>query len=391
MTALAQTGAVVALGLRTLPQRALSSVVIVTSVAGVVATLVAALALAASIGRVLARTGHPDRAIIMSSGSVSEAVSSLSREMVKTISTAPGVLRSNGVPLASPEVVMSVRIPKHHSQVRAGIVLRGVTPTAFTLRPEILMVAGRPFRHGLREVIVGRAAQSRFDGLEIGKRVWLRDGEWTIVGVFESGDSHESEMWCDAETLLTGLAQNSFSTVFVKLTTPASFDELAAALSSNPALPIEVLRESAFFERQSREISAVVYRFANVVGVIMAMGALFGAINTMYTAVRDRAVEIGTLRALGFRPYCLAVATLSESLLLAIAGALVGSALAWLVFNGNVAGADGSDAQVVFKIYVGPELALIGVLWAVAVGLIGGVFPAFKAATLAPASVMRGQ
>ena len=239
-------------------------------------------------------------------------------------------------------------------------------------------------------MIVGRGAQREFQGLEIGSRVALRDSQWTIVGVFETGgDAHESSLLADADTLLSAYSRTAVNSVTVLLESPAAFDEFKTALTTNPTLSVSVERELDYFQRQSERSSTILEIVTKFVAGIMALGALFAALNTMYSAVSTRAVEIATLRALGFGSGGVVVSVLAESLVLALVGAVVGAAVAWLLFGGNTISLGGGTSSLVFRMHVSPALLGIGVAWACAVGLLGGLLPALRAARIPVATALR--
>jgi putative ABC transport system permease protein len=273
------------------------------------------------------------------------------------------------------------------------VTFRGVSAKSFATRPEIKIIEGRVFRPGVRELIVGKAAQARFKGLQLGSRITSNDSEWTVVGVFESdGDAHESELIADADTVLSAYHRTTFNSVTVWLESPAAFDSVKAQVTTNPTLSLDVRHEAEYYDQQSKGFGTFLSIIANLIGVVMAIGAIFGALNTMYSAVSARAVEIATLRALGFSSAGVVVSVFVEAVTLAIAGALIGAALAWLVFNGNtvstISGRTGL-AQVAFHLRIGFGLVLVGVAWAIVVGLIGGLFPAIRAGRLPVAAALR--
>jgi putative ABC transport system permease protein len=261
------------------------------------------------------------------------------------------------------------------------------------VRPEIKLTAGRNFKPGLREVIVGRAVLERFSGLGVGSSFSSGVAEWTIVGLFESGgDAHESELLADADTVLSAYSRSSFNSVTIWLDNPSSFESIKDSISTNATYSLDVRHESDYYEQQSKRFGRFLSVIANVVGIVMAFGAIFGALNTMYTAVSTRAVEIATLRALGFGAVGVIVSVFVEALLLALIGALIGATLAWVAFNGNtVSTISGgySLTQVTFNLKVGPDLLVIGIVWACAVGLLGALFPAIRAARTSVADALR--
>ena len=391
MNVLKQIVAVTAMGLRSLPQRKLSSSVVVIGIAGVVAVIVSVFGMTRSMSASLVAAGHADRAIVLRAGATSEISSTLLTDAVATIKDAPGIARMHdGRAAASGEFVTAINLLRQEDGSRAGISIRGIEPAAASLRPEIKIVAGRSFTPGLREVIVGRGVAAEFQGLQIGDQLALRDSRWSVVGVFESGrDVNESTLMTDAATLLSAYQRTAVNSVTVQLASPAAFDELKAALTTNPTLSVSVERESEYYARESEEAGRIFGLVTTVVGGIMALGALFAALNTMYSAVSSRARDIATLRALGFGAGGVVASVLIESLLLALVGALLGAAIAWALFNGNTVSMGGGISSLVFEMRVTPALLGIGMLWACVVGFFGGLFPAVRAARLPVAMALR--
>ncbi|HET9391360.1 MAG TPA: ABC transporter permease [Steroidobacteraceae bacterium] len=376
-----QTGALSLLSARSLPQRLGASCVILVGIAGVVGVLVSILAMVTGLLQIANRSAHADRAVVMSSGTDSETLSNLSRDAVRSIADARGVRRdANNRPLASAEVLVLVHLP-----LRAGgsgnLTLRGVSANAFALRPELHVVAGRMFNPMLRELIVGRTAQRQFRDLQVGRRLLVRGAEWTVVGVFDGpGDQHESEMMTGVEVLQSTFQRNAFQSVTVQLDSAASFGEFRASLAGNPSLAIEVLRESDYYLHQSRAFARLLTVVAYLVGSIMAIGAIFGALNTMYAAVSARSVEIATLRVLGFEPGPIVTSVFAEALGLAALGGGLGGALAWLLFSGHAISTNGGGfTQLSVPVVVNAGLVGIGILWACVIGMVGASLPALRA------------
>jgi putative ABC transport system permease protein len=392
MNMLRQIRAVTWMNLSSIPQRFGASSVIVVGIAGVVAVLISVLAMATGFKRTIVATGRDDRAIVLRGGSDSELASTLSREATLTIMDAPGIRKdSAGKPIASAEAVVVVDMPKKSTDTGANVTIRGIGAAAMALRPEIHMVAGRMFQRGLRELIVGNGAQAQFKGLDVGSHIALRGSDWTIVGAFESnGDSHESELLADGETVLSAYRRNLYQSVVVLLESQDAFAAFKNSLTTNPQLSVAVMREHDYYAKQSQRMSNVLSFIAYVVGGIMAVGALFGALNTMYSAVSVRSREIATLRAIGFGASAVVLSVLIEAMLLSVVGALIGAGLAWIFFNGNVVSTLGSNfTQVVFRLAVGPSLVVLGIVWACVIGLVGGLFPAIRAARLPVATALR--
>lgn len=392
MNMLRQIRAVTWMNLTSIPQRFGTSSVIVVGIAGVVAVLISVLAMATGFKRTIVATGRDDRAIVLRGGSESELASTLSREATLTIMDAPGIRKdSAGKPIASAEAVVVVDMPKKSNDSGANVTIRGVGAQGMALRPEIHIVAGRVFQQGLRELIVGSGAQAQFKGLDVGSHIALRGSDWTIVGAFDSnGDSHESELLADGETVLSAYRRNLYQSVVVRLESKDSFAAFKNSLTTNPQLSVDVMREHDYYAKQSQRMSNVLSFIAYVVGGIMAVGALFGALNTMYSAVSVRSREIATLRAIGFGASAVVVSVLIEAMLLSVIGALIGAGLACVFFNGNVVSTLGSNfTQVVFRLAVGPSLVVLGIVWACVIGLVGGLFPAIRAARLPVATALR--
>ncbi len=388
-----QIAAVTAMNLRSLPQRLTASLVLVIGVAGVVGVLVSVLGMATGLNRTFASTGDPSRAIVLHKAATSEGFSNVEFGWLGPIEDAPGVLRGpRGELAASPEYAVGVNLPKRSDGGEAGVTVRGITAAAFLVHPEWRIVAGRMFRPGLREIVVGSAAAAEFSGLDIGRHVELGSNDWTVVGRFTSGgDSHDSEILGDVHTLISAFNWGAYSSVTVRLDSPASFDRFRRALNANPSLEIDVDREQDYYRGQAQQISGLLYIVSTVVGTIMAIGAIFTALNTLYSTVAARTGEIATLRAIGFGPAGVVVSVLAEAMLLSVLGALLGAAVAWLLFNGNTlsTGSGQFNSEVAFRLLVPPSLIGVGIAWACAIGLLGGLLPAIRAARLPVAVALR--
>jgi len=392
MSLFKQIGAVTLMNLQSIPSRLGSSLVIVVGIAGVVGVLISVLAMATGFSKALNNTGRPDRAIVLRGGSTSELGSTISRDNALTILDAPGVRKTaEGKPIGSAEVILIVDLPQKGSDSGVNVTLRGIGPEGFDARPEIKLIAGRMFQPAVRELIVGKSAQAQFKGLEIGSHIALRDSDWTVVGQFESGgDAHESEILADAETVMSAYRRNLFQSVTVLLDDVAAFDGFKDALTTNPTLSVDVKREPEYYAGLSKTLKMILFFVAYVVGGIMAVGALFGALNTMYSAVSARSLEIATLRAIGFGAGAVVVSVFVEALLLSLVGGLIGAAAAWLFFNGNTVNTLGANfTQVVFHLTVTPQLLASGIIWACFIGVLGGLFPAIRAARLPVATALR--
>jgi putative ABC transport system permease protein len=386
-----QIASVTAMNLRSVPQRIGSSSVIVVGIAGVVAVILSVFGLTRSLSDAVLATGSPDRAIVLRAGATGEFSSTLPVDAVATIKDAPGIAHgADGTPAATANFVAAVNLNRKEDGNRAGLAVRGVDPAVMAVRPEMKLVSGRMFTPGLRELIVGRSALEEFRNVGIGDEVVLRDGPWTVVGVFESGrDAIESSLITDAATLLSAYQRIAVNSVTVRLESPSAFDELKTALTTNPTLSVSVERETDFYRRESQDANQVFGLVGIAVGVFMSLGAIFAALNTMYSAVSVRTREIATLRAIGFGAGGVIVSVLVEALLLALIGAAVGGSIAWLMFNGNSVALGDSTGSIVFQMQVTPALLALGVALACSVGLIGGLLPAVRAARLPVATALR--
>ncbi len=381
---LKQIAAVTLMNLRSLPQRWTTAWVIVIGIAVTVAVLVSVQAMALGFQKTLGHTGRPDRVIVLRGGSQAELNSTMTRDNTLTIMDAPGIRKdADGKPIASAEMVDVIALPQKSNGSPANVSIRGVGAKAFELRPEIHLVAGRMFQPAVREIIVGKAAQTQFKGLDLGGHIAFRDSDWTVVGVFESGgDSHESEMWGDADTVMSAFRRGTYmSSVTAMLESAEAFDSFKDALTKDPSLTVDAQREPDYYASQSKRLNTLLNFIAYFVVAIRAIGANFGAFYTIYYAVAARAVEIDTLRAIGLGGASVVDSVFVESLLLALLGGSIGALLAWLFFNGNVVNTLGSNfTQVVFHLSVSPGLLVGGVIWACMIGVIGGLFPAMRAA-----------
>jgi putative ABC transport system permease protein len=272
----------------------------------------------------------------------------------------------------------------------ANITLRGVEPAGFALRPQVRIIAGRNFTPGLRELIVGRGVLAQFQGANLGQVVRMRGSEWTVVGEFESGDSHESEMWTDINVARSTFGRIGSSSVLAALDEPDGFERLKAAIAAEPRLSMDVLREQDYFSSQTRQFRATIGVLAGVVTVIMGLGAVFAALNSMYAAVAARGKEIATLRALGFGGFPVVVSVMIEALLLALGGAMLGALIAYLLFNNLSVSTLGQNfTQVVFSFKVTPALVVRGLVIALFIGMLGGFLPALRAARLPVTTSLR--
>ncbi|MCY4743618.1 ABC transporter permease [Pelomonas sp. UHG3] len=391
----AQARSVASVGISTLTQRLGSSAVIVVGIAGVVGVLVALLAMAEGYTRTQRNAGSLDTAIVLRGASANEVSSSLSRDDLVQIEQAPGVAKNaKGEPIVSAETVVAANLPIRGSKTRdeGSAQVRGISEAAFVVRPNAKIVEGRTFQPGLRELIVGKGAVRQFEGLQVGATLKLGNQPWTIVGIFASGDAMESELWADAKVVNDAYKRGSGrNSATVKLERPEAIQAFSAALEGNPQLKVKAMTTLAFFSKQGEQMAKVLRIIGITVGAIMAVGAVFGALNTMFAAVASRAREIATLRAIGFRGLPVVVAVMLETTLLALLGGLIGGGVAWLLFNGFEAStmSAGSVGKLSFNLAVSPGLLWEGIKWALAIGFVGGLFPAVRAASLPVTTALR--
>ena len=393
---LSQTLAITGLNLRSVPERWGPSLVIVIGLAGVVAVFTALLAMAQGFQTTLQDAGRADNAIILRGGSGAELNSGFGGDSADLIKLGPGIRKgSDGRPLASGELMVITELfKKGETRTGANVTMRGVEPASFELRPQLRIIEGRKFEPGLREVIVGAGVARQFEGAQIGEVLRMRGSDWTVVGIFEAGDANDSEMWVDAGSAQSAFNRgNGFSAVRVGLESPAALETLAQALSADPRLTVEVLNERTYYSKQSEGIRGQIMILAVLVTVIMAIGAMFAALNTMYSAVATRTREIATLRAIGFGGLPVLVSVMIEAVVLALAGGLIGAGIAWALFDNLSVSTlnQGSFTQVVFAFQVSFGLVLAGLVVAVAIGFLGGLLPAIRAARLPVTTALRTQ
>jgi len=390
-----QAASVTGVGISTLRQRLGSSSVVVIGIAGVVAVLVALLAMGEGYSETLRKTGSDDTAIVLRGGSASEVSSVLTRDSILVIEQAPGIARDKqSKPIVSGEIVVAANLPVKGGAPddEGSVQVRGVGDQAWALRPNVKIIAGRAFQPGMRELVVGQGAQRQFAGLQPGHEIKLGAQTWNVVGVFASHDAYDSEIWGDANVVADTYRRGSSRTsVFAKLTDAKGLDAFKAALAGDPRLQVDVDTTLNYFSKQSEGMSKVMRVMGMTVGSIMAIGAIFGALNTMFAAVAARAREIATLRAIGFRGVPVVVAVMLETMLLALLGGVIGGLLAWLIFNGWTAStlATGTTGQLAFTFSVTPSLLWEGLKWALAIGFVGGLFPALRAARLPVTTALR--
>src|SRR6516162_4842004 len=377
---LRQALAITGLSIRSIPERWAPSLVIVVGLAGVVAVFTALLAMSSGFESTLKATGRNDAAIILRGGSDAELNSAFDRDSTDLIKQEPGIATgADGKPLASAELmVIAELVRKDDVSHGANITLRGVEPAAFVLRPQLM--------------IVGQGVLKQFQGANIGNRVRMRGSEWTVVGTFASGDAHDSEMWTDINVARSTFGRIGSSSVLAALDGPDGLARLKSAVAAEPRLSLDVLREQDYFSGQTKDFRRTIGFLAGVVTLIMALGAVFAALNSMYAAVAARGKEIATLRALGFGGLPVVVSVMTEALLLALAGGVLGALIAYALFNGLSVSTLGQNfTQVVFDFKVTPQLVALGLIIAIVIGMIGGFMPALRAARLPVTVSLREQ
>jgi putative ABC transport system permease protein len=390
---LSQTLIISALSVRTIPRRLSSSAVAVIGIAGVVIVFVAVLSIGEGFRAAMANAGSPNRALVMRGGADSEMTSGFSGAEADIIKEAPGLRRDDNRPAASAELYVLVDLNKRSTGTAANVPLRGVEPIALQVRDEVHLVEGRMFQFGTNEAIVGRSANGQFAGIDLGSEFTSGNLKMKIVGIFESrGSVSESEIWCDSR-LIQGVYQrgNSYQSVIAALDSPASFDTFKDWLTANPQLNVQVRRETEYYAQQSQVMTGLINGIGYTVAILMGIGAVFGAILTMYTAVSTRTREIATLRALGFNAGAVLISVLAESLALAALGGILGGATAYLAFNGYQTSTMNFQtfSQVAFAFAVTRSLMIQGLTYALVMGLVGGLMPAIRASRLPIATALR--
>jgi putative ABC transport system permease protein len=387
-----RVSSITAWGMSTLPQRWGGASVVLVGIAGVVGVLVSLLAMGKGYESAFRATGSDDTAIVLQSGAPAENVSSLDPQSVLLISGKPEVARSvHGRPLASPEVIMGASLPKSGTGEEEIVTIRGVGPEVWAVHKGVRIIAGRRFQTGLRELIVGQDAAHEFAHTRVGSTLQIKGQPWKVVGEFDSGDAHDSEFWGDVKVV--GVAAHfgsSVHSVTVRLTSARAFDAFEAALRSDPQLQVDAETTRQFYAEQAEGASSFIHSLGIVAAAIMAIGAVAGALNSMYAAVSARTREIATLRAIGFRGGLVVVSVMIETMLLAIAGGTSGVLIAWLLFHHFTASTMGPNfGALMFQFQVTPQLMGEGLKWALAIGFLGGLFPALRAARIPVTDALR--
>jgi putative ABC transport system permease protein len=367
--------------------------VAIIGIAGVVVVFVSVLSIAEGFRAAMVKAGDPQRVIVMRTGSDTEMTSGFSGEDARLIMDTPGIQRGANGPVASAELFVIVNHPLARTGTDANVPLRGVSPSVLQVRPEVRIVEGRMFESGRNEIIVGRAASRQFANLTVGSNVRWGESSWQVVGLFEAnGSVAESELWCDARVLQPAYRRgNSYQSVYARLESEGAFQGVKDAMTADPRLNVTVIREPEYYAAQSRVLQSVIRGVGFLIAGLMGLGAVFGAVNTMYNAVASRTREIATLRALGFQSLPVVISVLAEAVLLSLIGGALGGLAAWLAFDGYQTATMNwqSFSQVAFAFAVTPALLVQALVYATLMGLLGGLLPAWKAARMPVVSALR--
>jgi putative ABC transport system permease protein len=378
---------------RSVKARWTSAIVAVLGIAGTVGVFVAMLSLARGFRATLVSSGSPDNAIVMRAGATAEMMSGIALDSIKILQDEPGVARVNGEPLVTSEVVVVAPFPLRSTGTDANVQVRGVSPNVFSIRRNIKIVQGRMFQPGLSELVVGKNAASTYSGLTVGNKVRFGGGEWTIVGIFDArGSAFDSEVWCDAKVLDDVYKRPNyiFQSATVHLTSPDAFRQFKDAVTKDPRLNVDVSREIDYYAKQSQTMTRLITVLGGLVAFVMAIGAVFGALNTMYSAVAERGREIATMRALGFGALAVVFSFLVEALLISFVGGAIGC-VAVLPLNGLTTSTINwqTFSSLAFAFKITPALLGGGIIFALAMGVAGGLLPALHAAVRPVATALR--
>jgi putative ABC transport system permease protein len=391
---LRQIFAVTGVNIRSIRQRLGSSSVAVVGIAGVVLVFVAVLSIAEGVNATMKASGDPTTVLVLRAGSDTEMTSGLGGDSTRIIQDAPGIARDgSGAPLTSPELFVVVDHPLKRSGSPANVPLRGVTQQAFKVHDHLKIVEGRNLEFGKNEIIAGRAATRQFVGLSVGTALKWGENTWTLVGIFEDGGAvSESELWCDVRVLQPAYRRgNSYQSVYAKLAAPDTFQQLKDSLTANPQLTVSAMRAADYYGSQTQTLQTIIRTIGGIIAILMGVGAVFGAVITMYTAVASRTREIATLRALGFGSIPVVLSVLAEAALLSLVGGLIGGLIAWVAFDGYETATMNfqSFSQIAFAFAVTPKLLGMALLYSLLMGLVGGMLPAIRAARLPVVTALR--
>jgi putative ABC transport system permease protein len=378
---------------RSVRARWTSTIVAVLGIAGTVGVFVAMLSLARGFKATLVASGSPDNALVMRAGSSSEMMGGITLDSIKVIQDAPGIARGSNGPLITQDVVGVMPIPLISTGTDANVQIRGVSPNVLEIRKFVKISQGRMFNPGMSEIVVGTNASKTYSGLTVGNKIDMAGGHWEVVGVFDAGGSaFDSEIWTDSRVLNDILKRpsNIFQSATVHLDSPSSFQALKDSLTSDPRLNVDVTREIDYYAKQSTTMTTLITVLGGFVAAIMAIGAIFGALNTMYSAVAERGREIATMRALGFNAYSVVFSFLVEALLISFIGGVIGC-LVVLPLNGLTTSTMNFQtfSNLAFAFKITPELLVKGVIFALVMGVVGGLLPAVRAASLPVATALR--
>jgi putative ABC transport system permease protein len=370
--------------LRSVKARWNSAIVAVLGIAGTVGVFIAMLSLARGFQATLVASGSDDNAMIMRAGATSEMTGGVTLDTVKIVQDAPGIARGPDGPLITPEIVLVAPIPLISTGTDANVQVRGVSKNVLAIRNKVKIVEGRMFQPGLPELVVGKNANTTYSGLKLGNSINLGNTRWTVVGIFDAGGTaFDSEIWCDSHLL--GPAYNRgdtfFQSITVHLTSASAFQQFKDAVTTDPRLNVDVTREVDYYSKQSRSLTTLITVLGGFVAAVMAIGAIFGALNTMYSAVAERGREIATMRALGFGRFAVVFSFVIEALLIAFVGGAIG-AIAVLPLNGLTTGTMNwqTFSHLAFAFKITPGLLIAGIVFALLMGLFGGLPPAMRAA-----------
>ena len=390
---LSQIIAVTGVNLRSVRQRLGSSTVAIIGIAGVVVVFLGVLSIAEGFRAAMAGVGDPQTVIVMRAGSDTEMTSGMSGDTARLVMDTPGIARNQRGAIASPELFVIVGHPTKKDPSDANVPLRGVSSGALEVRPEIKIIEGRMFTEGTNEIVVGRAASLQFANLTVGSETKWGQNRWKVVGIFDAnGSAAESEIWCDARVLQPAYQRgNSYQSVYARLESVDGFQAFKDALTSNPQLSVTAIREPDYFAAQSDVLNSIITTIGYLIAGLMGIGAVFGAVNTMYTAVASRTREIATLRALGFGNFPVVFSVLSEAVFLSLVGGIIGGLVAWIAFDGYQTSTMNfqSFSQVAFAFAVTPKLLMTALVYALLMGLVGGLLPAIRAARLPVVTALR--